>query len=105
MEELSALVHLQALLPSQPKAVEGEGRSNVVPMKILFKDEKYKSETIDILIQLVTDAGLCGKPEVVTCVYNYMYMYIALYTHKTQLYIIHVHVYHHNNSLKSENRF
>jgi hypothetical protein len=37
-------------------------------MKILFKDEKYKSETTEILTRLVKDAELSGKPEV--------YMYI-----------------------------
>ena len=33
-------------------------------MKILFRDEKYKSETIEILLQLAKDAELSGKPEV-----------------------------------------
>lgn len=39
-------------------------KSEVIPMKILFKDEKYKSETIDILSQLVTDANLDGSNQV-----------------------------------------
>ena len=39
-------------------------KSNVVPMKILFKDEKYKAETVDILSRLVVDVQLSGKPEV-----------------------------------------
>ena len=42
---VEALTYLQALLPSLPERV-GRGRSNVVPMKILFKDEKYKSEKL-----------------------------------------------------------
>ena len=37
------------------------GKSNVVPMKILFKDEKYKSETTEILTRLVKDAELSGN--------------------------------------------
>lgn len=35
-------------------------KSDIVPMKLLFKDEKYKSETIDILTQLYSDAELTG---------------------------------------------
>ena len=62
-EEFPALAHLQALLPSSPERI-GRARSNVVPMKILFKDEKYKSETIEILSQLAKDTELSGKPEV-----------------------------------------
>ena len=31
-----------------------------VPMKILFKDEKEKSDTIDILTQLMMDANFDG---------------------------------------------
>lgn len=63
-EEFPALAHLQALLPA-PEQVRRD-KSNVVPMKILFKDEKYKSETIEILTQIVKDAELSGKPEVYT---------------------------------------
>ena len=33
-------------------------------MKILLKDEKLKTETINILSQLMCDANLDGKPEV-----------------------------------------
>ena len=62
-EEFPALAHLQALLPSPEQVVRG-GRSNVVPMEILFKDKKYKSEMIRILSQFAKDAQLSGKPEV-----------------------------------------
>ena len=41
-------------------------KCEVVPMKLLMKDEKYKSETIDILSQLYEDAGLSGDPQVCT---------------------------------------
>ena len=61
VEEFPALTYLQALLPSLPERV-GRGRSNVVLMKILFKDEK--SETIEILSQLTEAAELSGKSEV-----------------------------------------
>ena len=62
VEEFSCLADLQSLLP--PNHSQNASRSNVVPMKVLFKDEKFKSETIDILSRLVTDAELSGKPEV-----------------------------------------
>ena len=39
-------------------------KSEIVPMKLLFKDEKYKSETIDILTQLYSDADLTGDHQV-----------------------------------------
>ena len=39
-------------------------KSEDVPMKLLLKDEKYKSETIDILTQLYCDAGLSGNYQV-----------------------------------------
>lgn len=47
-------------------------KSEVVPMKVLFKDEKLKSETIDILSQLMSDANLDGTQLEVHAVY-YMY--------------------------------
>ena len=61
VEEFPSLSDLQPLLPSSETDPVGE--SNVVPMKILFKDEKYKSETTEILTRLVKDADLSGKPE------------------------------------------
>ena len=36
----------------------------VAAMKILFKDEKYKAETIEIIRQLITDGNLSGNPQV-----------------------------------------
>lgn len=44
-------------------------RSSVAPMAILFKDEKYKAETIDIVRQLMEDAALIGNSQVRTCIY------------------------------------
>ena len=41
-------------------------KSEVVPMKLLLKDEKYKTETIDILAQLYSDAALSGDHQVLT---------------------------------------
>ena len=42
-------------------------KSEIVPMKVLFKDEKYKSITIEILEQLLVDAGLSGNEAVRAC--------------------------------------
>lgn len=45
-------------------------KTEVVPQKVLFKDEKYIQETIEILSQLIDDADLKGDPQV-KCVYVY----------------------------------
>ena len=63
VEEFPSLSDLQPLLPSSK--TDPVGKSNVVPMKILFKEEKYKSETTEILTRLVKEADLSGKPEVI----------------------------------------
>ena len=39
-------------------------KSDVAPMKLLLKDEKYKSETIDILTQIYEDGDLSGDQQV-----------------------------------------
>ena len=46
------LKHLAEFVP-EPESIHPVTKSQVVPMKILYKDEKYKSQTIDILTQLV----------------------------------------------------
>ena len=62
--EFKSLNHLQPLLPS--KEGPNVSRSNVVPIKLLFLDEKYKAETTEILARIASDAQLSGKPEVGT---------------------------------------
>lgn len=59
LKDLSKLV--PPIRPPHPVA-----KTEVVPMKILFKDEKYKSATIEILTQLLIDAGLSGNEVVGT---------------------------------------
>ena len=61
--EFESLKCLQALVPSQ-SSLHPVAKSTVIPMKMLFKDEKYKAVTIDILNKLMDDAELTGKPEV-----------------------------------------
>ena len=54
VEEFSSLTYLAALTAPE------DNSSN----ESSFKDEKYKSETVDILDKLAVDAQLTGKPEV-----------------------------------------
>ncbi len=57
LKDLSALI-----LPVEP--LHPVAKSEVAPMKILFKDEKYKSATIEILTRLLDDASLSGEEQV-----------------------------------------
>lgn len=61
--EFASLSHLQQKV-SKRKSPHDTQKSVVIPMKMLFKDEKCKSETIDILSELCKDAGLTGAPQV-----------------------------------------
>lgn len=66
----SSLRALKQFVPSYatPHAVS---KAEVVPMKVLFKDEKYKSETVEILKQLMSDANLHGDHQVKKMLYMY----------------------------------
>ena len=55
VETFSSLKHLAEFV-HQPESIHPVTKSEVVPMKILYKDEKYKRQTIDILMQLMSDA-------------------------------------------------
>ena len=76
VEEFSSISYLTALIPPE-ESPHKTCKSTIVPMKILFKDEKYKSETTEILDKLVIDAQLSGKPEVTQSVH----MHITEYKH------------------------
>ena len=39
-------------------------KSEVIPMKMLMKDEGYTAETIDILTQILDDAGFSGDHQI-----------------------------------------
>jgi hypothetical protein len=62
-EEFDSLSDLEPFVPKHqsPHPVQ---KSEVIPMKVLFKDEKYISETVDILSQLMVDANITGNPQV-----------------------------------------
>ena len=54
----------QFIPPVEPIHLPVVQKSEVVPMKLLLKEEKYKTETIDILTQLYSDAALSGDHRV-----------------------------------------
>ena len=64
-----SLAELKKLLPPKEQ-IHPVQRSRVVPMKLLFKDEKQKSETIDILSQLFSDGNLEGTNQVIVHAQN-----------------------------------
>ena len=61
-------------VPSHPVV-----KTEIVPMKVLFRDEKYVSETIEILTDIAKDALLTGQPQV------------SLQLETCTKYIVHVH--------------
>ena len=65
VETLSSLKHLSEFFPEPVDPSYKKIRSSV-PMKILYEDEKYKSQTIDILTQLMSDTNLLGQDQVHT---------------------------------------
>ena len=65
VEAFTCLQDLQSFVPAI-ESLHQPQKSQVIPMKLLFRDEKYKSETIQILSQLIRDADLSGDPQVLT---------------------------------------
>ena len=63
VREFKDLARLSQYVPEEVPLHPVE-KSEIVPMKVLFKDEKYTSETIDILAQLTEDATLTGDSQV-----------------------------------------
>ena len=73
----SSLSELKQHLPQQEQ-LHPVQKSQVIPMKLLFKDEKYKSETIDILSRLLVDGELKGDNQASVIQYtrtNTIYVY------------------------------
>lgn len=65
--EFSSLQYLKPVVPKRTSP-HISSKSEIVPMKLLFNDEKKTSETIIILQQLVHDAKLDGELQVNTIV-------------------------------------
>jgi hypothetical protein len=84
VETFPCLQHLAKLIPS-PDQLHPVVQSEVVPMKILFRDEKYKAETIEILSQLLKDAGLSGDQKVTITVTKIVNVSIVRTTLNTSL--------------------
>lgn len=63
VENFPSLKNLGTFIPPK-ESLHPVARSEAIPMKILFKDEKYKSVTIEILSQLLSDADLSGTEQV-----------------------------------------
>ena len=61
--EFTTIKHLEKFLTPQCQ-IFTPVKTEYVPMKVLFKDKKYISETIEILCQLVKDASLNGRNQV-----------------------------------------
>lgn len=59
VDTFADLAHLRKFIPPI-EPIHPVQKSEVIPMKVLFKDEKLKSETIDILSQLMLDANVDG---------------------------------------------
>ena len=72
VETFPKLKHLSKLIPPR-EPLHPVAKSEAVPMKILFKDEKYKSVTIEILSQLLSDADLSGNEQVINVQCHYVY--------------------------------
>lgn len=90
VEHFDSLSDLKPILP-QRKSPHPAEKPTVVPMKILFRDEKYKTETIEIIRQLMEDAKLSGNSQVhitlqCSCMsnqYTHTGVYIVLMTIST----------------------
>ena len=63
VEEFHCLNDLKPIVPCRqsPHPVRSP---TVAPMPILFRDEKYKAETVEILRELMADAKLTGNSQV-----------------------------------------
>ena len=92
VENFTDLADLQCYVPPM-ESIHPSQKSEVVPMKIPFKDEKLKSDTIDILTQLMEDSNIDGTPQVCT----YSNRHLKQYTMHVLLLISHTctHAYTH----------
>ena len=63
VSEFDSLSNLSRYVPPE-KPLFPATKTNVVPMRLLFRDEKYTSENVEILKETAKDAGLQGRPQV-----------------------------------------
>lgn len=62
VEAFSSFASLASCIPTEN--VQAPQKAEIVPMKLLFKDEKHTDETIQILLQYIQDCALKGTPQV-----------------------------------------
>ena len=87
VERFKCLSSMKHLVPPR-QCLHPVKTPNVAPMPILFRDEKYKAETIEIIRQLMEDAALSGNAQVCTVIHSH-YTDRVTYCLKTKLkYII-----------------
>ena len=65
VREFDDLHELQSLAQAEPLSSPAT-KTDVIPMRILFRDEKYVAENVAILGDLVRDANLTGNDQVHT---------------------------------------
>ena len=61
--EFDSLSNLSRYVPPE-KPLFPDTKTNVVPMRLLFRDEKYTSESVEILKKTAKGAGVQGSPHV-----------------------------------------
>lgn len=69
VEEFECLRDLKEFVPSR-KSSNPIKSPNVAPMCILFRDEKYTAETVEIIRELMADAKLSGNSQVLHSIIN-----------------------------------
>ncbi len=62
VKKLRSLSDLAQFLPSESFPAH---KSEIIPLKLLFRDEKSIDENIQILVQYTKDANLDGSPQVI----------------------------------------
>ena len=63
VQEYKSLQPLHRFVPERAP-IHPPSKSEFVPMEVLFKDEKYVAETVEILSTLMKDADLDGESQV-----------------------------------------
>ena len=66
VHEYKNLQQLRQFVPARTP-IHPPSKSEFVPMEVLFKDEKYVAETVEILSSLMKDADLHGENEAPWC--------------------------------------
>ena len=74
VKEFKSLHSLQQFVPEQTP-IHPPSKSDFVTMEVLFKDEKYTAETVEILSTLMKDANLNGESQVYIVYIQFTYQH------------------------------